>query len=304
MTAYSAAATVVALMRNPPKSLTITELGEELLDSGSAESTWAAHVDAALLAVPGTEPDRDAAERDIEQWQARGWNVLTVLDPEYPDRVRSARRPPALLFTAGTLADDAYSVAIVGSRDATPAGLDFAAGVARGLVDHDVTVVSGLAEGIDTAAMTAALEMGGRVVGVIGTGIDRSYPAPNAPLQAAIAERGLILTQFLPGFRGAQWAFPARNKTMSAYVQVTVIAEASEKSGTRHQALEAVAHGRRLVLHRRVAEGTSWGRALADRPDVFVVGTPGEAIAQLEQIADADQTARAHLAPVPAGTAW
>lgn len=152
--------------------------------------------------------------------------------------------------------------------------------------------------------MTTALEVGGRVVAVIGTGIDRTYPASNSTLQAAIAEQGLQLTQFLPGFPGARWAFPARNKTMSAYAQATVIVEASEQSGTKHQALEAVAHGRRLVLHRSVAETTTWGRDLVDRPDVFVVETAGQTIAQLEQLAAADDSLRAHLAPVPAGTDW
>lgn len=301
---YSAAATVVALMRDLPAALKATDLGEALLDSGSADHLWDEYVGATLLAVPGTEPDRATAARDIEQWRARGWGVFTVLDEEYPDRVRAARRPPALLITEGSLAADDYSVAIVGSRKASPRGLTFAAEVARGLADHDVTVVSGLAEGIDTAAMTAALELGGRVVGVIGTGIDRAYPALNAQLQATVAQCGLVLTQFLPGFPGAKWAFPARNKTMSAYVQVTVIAEATEKSGTKHQAAEAVAHGRQLVLHRSVAEGTTWGRTLADRPDVFVVDTSGDAIAQLEQIAAAEHSVRTHLAPVPAGTAW
>lgn len=302
--AYSAAATVVALMRDLPKTLTMANLGEALLDSGSADQVWDEHVGATLLTVPGTEPDRNAAARDIEQWTARGWRTLTVLDEDYPDRIRAARRPPALLMAAGTLAADAYSVAIVGSRKASDAGLDFARGVALGLAAHDVTVVSGLAEGVDTAAMTAALEVGGRVVGVIGTGIDRAYPAPNAKLQATVAERGLLLSQFLPGFPGAKWAFPARNKTMSAYSGVTVIAEASEKSGTKHQATEAVAHGRRLVLHHSVATGTTWGRELRDRPDVFVVSTAGEAVAQLEQIAAADQTVRSHLARLPVGTAW
>jgi DNA processing protein len=91
---------------------------------------------------------------------------------------------------------------------------------------------------------------------------------------------------------------------MSAYVQVTVIAQATEQSGTKHQALEAVAHGRRLVLHRSVAETTTWGQALVDRPDVFVVDTAGEAIARLEQIAAAEQSVRSHLAPVAVGTAW
>ncbi|MFV8172434.1 MULTISPECIES: DNA-processing protein DprA [Mycolicibacterium] len=301
---YSAAATVVALLRDMPNMLTMAGIGEALIEAGSADRLWEEHVGATLVAVPGTEPDRDAAAREIEQWAERGWRTLTVLDPEYPDRVRAARRPPALLMTAGTLAADDHSVAIVGSRKASDAGLDFARGVALGLAAHDVTVVSGLAEGIDTAAMTAALGVGGRVVGVIGTGIDRAYPAPNAKLQATVADRGLVISQFLPGFPGAKWAFPARNKTMSAYSGVTVIAEASEKSGTKHQAMEAVAHGRRLVLHNSVASGTSWGRELCDRPDVFVVSTAGEAVAQLEQIAAADQTVRSHLARQPVGTAW
>ncbi|CPR69863.1 DNA processing protein DprA [Mycobacteroides abscessus] len=301
---YTAAATVVALMRDLPKTVKLTELGDMLLEAESAEQLWDEIMGATLIPVPGSGPDRDAAAHDIDLWDARGWRTLTVLDEDYPDRVCAARRPPALLMAEGTLADDDYAVAIVGSRKASPAGLDFARSVARGLVEHDVTVVSGLAEGIDTAAMTSALERGGRVVGVIGTGLDVAYPAPNAKLQATVAERGLLLTQFLPGFRGAKWAFPARNKTMSAYSGVTVIAAATETSGTRHQALEAVSHGRRLVLHRSVADGTTWGRELRDRPDVFVASTANEAIDQLERIADADHTLRAHLSPVPAGTAW
>jgi DNA processing protein len=303
---YPAAVTVVALMRTPPKVMKQADLGESLLDSGSAEQTWDEYVETALLPVPGTEPDRDAAAaaEDIEQWHMRGWKILTVLDQEYPDRIRAARRPPALLMAEGSLADDDTAVAIVGSRRASPAGLAFARGVASGLVGLDVTVVSGLAEGIDTAAMTTAIDLGGRVVAIIGTGLDHAYPALNTQLQATVADRGLVLTQFLPGFCGAKWAFPARNRTMSAYVQVTVIAEATEQSGTKHQALEAVSHGRRLVLRRNVAETTTWGQALVHRPDVFVVDTADEAIAQLERIAAAEESVRAHLAPVPVDTAW
>ncbi|MBF4999321.1 DNA-protecting protein DprA [Nocardia sp. BSTN01] len=299
----STTATVVALMRDLPNGLTQNTLGEVLLDCGSADAVWDSYIEATLLPVPGKGPDRDTAGADIEQWKSRGWKILTVLDPEYPDRVRAARRPPALLMAAGTIADDTPAVAIVGSRKASAPALDFARTVARGLVSLDVTVVSGLAEGIDTAAMTAALENDGRVVGVIGTGLDVAYPAPNRALQAAVAEHGLVLTQFLPGFRGARWAFPARNRTMSAFAQVTVIAEATEKSGTKHQASEAVAHGRRLVLHRSVATTTTWGRELVDRPDVFVVDTAHEAIEQLERIAAADQSLRARLSAL-AGGGW
>lgn len=301
---YSATATVVALMRDLPKGVKIAELGDLLLEAGSAEAVWDQLMGATLIPIPGSGPDRDSAERDVTDWNERGWRALTVVDPDYPDRVCAARRPPPLLMGAGTLVQDESSVAIVGSRKASIAGIDFARGVACGLVELDVTVVSGLAQGIDTAAMTAAIELDGRVVGVIGTGLDISYPATNAKLQATVAERGLVLSQFLPGFRGSKWAFPARNRTMSAYVGVTVIAEASEKSGTKHQAMEAVAHGRRLVLHRSVADGTTWGRELQHRPDVFVARTADEAIDQLERIAAADQALRAHLSPVPAGTAW
>ena len=301
---YSAAATIVALLRDLPATIKAAELGDALLEAGSAEAVWDEHVGATLLTVPGSGPDRSGAEHDIDRWNARGWRTLTVLDADYPDRVCAARRPPALLMVIGTLVRDESAVAIVGSRKASTAGLDFARTVARGLVEHDVTVVSGLAEGIDTAAMTAALELDGRVVGVIGTGLDVAYPLPNAKLQATVAERGLLLSQFLPGFRGSKWAFPARNRTMSAYVGVTVIAEASEQSGTKHQALEAVAHGRRLVLHRSVAEGTTWGAGLRERPDVFVAATADEAIDHLERIAAAEESVRTHLAPVVAGTAW
>lgn len=126
---YSAEATVVALLRDMPKTLTLAGIGEALLDAGSTDRLWEEHVGSTLVTVPGTEPDRDAAARDVEQWTARGWRTLTVLDPDYPDRVRAARRPPALLMAAGQLAADAYSVAIVGSRKASADGIDFARGV-------------------------------------------------------------------------------------------------------------------------------------------------------------------------------
>ncbi|WP_079631168.1 DNA-processing protein DprA [Mycobacteroides abscessus] len=294
---YPAAATVVALLRDLPPTLTVVELGESLLEAGSADQLWDQHVKGA------SGPDREFAARDIERWSTRGWEVVTVLDPGYPDQVRAARRPPALLMAEGQLVADDHAVAIVGSRRASLTGIEFARHVARGLVECDVTVVSGLAAGIDTAAMTAAVESGGRVVAVVGTGLDRTYPAVNIGLRERIVEcGGLVLSQFLPGFPGARWAFPARNRTISAYSEASVIAEASEQSGTRHLAAEAVETGRRLVLHRSVADGTTWGRALTSHPAVFVVDTAGEAIDQLERIAAADEALRGRMAP--AGTVW
>lgn len=295
---YTAAATVVSLLRDLPSTLTVAELGDVLLDVGSVDRVWDEHVQA-----PG--PDRDAAAADIARWQARGWSTLTVLDRAYPDQVRAARRAPALLTAEGALVADDRAVAIVGSRNASRHGIDFARSLAVALVDRDVAVVSGLASGIDTAAMTAAVEAGGRVVAVIGTGIDVTYPASNVGLRERIVRQGgLVLSQFLPGFAGARWAFPARNRVISAYSRVSVIAEAGERSGTRHLAAEAVAHGRRLVLHRGVAQGTSWGRPLVGHPAVFVVETADEAVEVLERIAEADEAVQRRLAPVAAGMAW
>lgn len=293
---YPAAATVVALLRALPPTLTVAGLGEALLDSGSADRLWNEHVQA-------EGPDRESAVHDVAQWQSCGWRTLTVLGEAYPDWVRAARRPPALLMAEGQLVADECSVAIVGSRRASPAGLAFAVSVARALVDRDVTVVSGLAAGIDTAAMAAAVEAGGRVVAVIGTGLGHMYPPANAELREQIVQGGgVVLSQFLPGFRGAAWSFPARNRVISAYSEVSVIAEAGERSGTRHLAAEAVEHGRRLVLHRSVAQGTTWGSQLVGHPAVFVVSTAGETVEVLERIAAADEAVRSRLAP--AGMEW
>ncbi|WP_276824291.1 DNA-processing protein DprA [Mycolicibacterium mageritense] len=286
-------------MRTPTPTLTTADLGEALLDCGSADLLWDGHV----VGAPG--PDRDAAARDVHLWQSRGWRTLTVLDTVYPDAIRAARRPPALLMTDGQLVADECSVAIVGSRRASPAGLAFAVSVARALVDRDVTVVSGLAAGIDTAAMTAATESGGRVVAVIGTGLGHMYPPANAELREQIVQGGgVVLSQFLPGFRGAAWSFPARNKVISAYAEASVIVEASELSGTRHVAAEAVATGRRLLLHRSIADGTTWGRAMVGHPAVFVVSTAADAIEALERIAAADGSMQGRMAWAVANTTW
>ncbi len=110
-------------MRDMPEALKLADLGETLLNVGSADALWDAHVGATLIAVPGTEPDRDTAARDVEHWHTRGWGVYTVLDEQYPDRVRAARRPPAVLMTQGSLVADDYGVAIVGSRKASTAAL-------------------------------------------------------------------------------------------------------------------------------------------------------------------------------------
>jgi len=134
-------------------------------------------------------------------------------------------------------------MSVVGSRTASPRGLDIARSIAAGLVDRDITVIAGLASGVDTAAHVTALETGGRTVAVIGTGINRHYPAENSALQDRIATEGLVLSQFWPDAPPTKHTFPMRNTVMSGYGRATIIVEGITAGPAEIEALFAVAAG-------------------------------------------------------------
>lgn len=166
---------------------------------------------------------------------------------------------PRQLYVAGDLdlLKRGPRVSIVGSRTATAEGLARARALSRALVNHGMIVVSGLAAGIDTAAHTAAIEAGGRTVAVLGTSIEDSYPRENEALQAQIIREHLAVSQFAPKTKTQPKNFPLRNRTMALLSDATVIVEASEKSGTRHQGWEALRLGRLLFLMESVATDPS-----------------------------------------------
>ena len=143
-------------------------------------------------------------------------------------------------------------VAVVGTREASNEGRARARRLGRELAEQGVVVVSGLAKGIDTEALTAAISAGGVVVAVIGTPIDRAYPAENAPLQEKIAAEHLLISQFASGSMTFPSSFPVRNRLMAALSDATVIIEASDSSGTLHQAAECVRLDRWLFIARSV----------------------------------------------------
>lgn len=145
-------------------------------------------------------------------------------------------------------------------------------------------MISGLAVGIDTAAHTAALAADGRTVAVIGTGIDRVYPAQNAALQEEIAAKGLVISQFLPGSPPTKTSFPMRNAVMSGYALATVVIEAAYRSGARMQARLALQHGRHVFLMRTLLDH-DWARDYAQRPGVTVVANAGDVFAGLQRLA-------------------
>jgi DNA processing protein len=172
-------------------------------------------------------------------------SALTLADEKYPERLRQLPDPPLALFYRGDLSlFDKPSVAIVGSRRASPYGLNAARHLATQLVSAGVVIVSGLARGIDGAAHQAALEAGGGTIAVLGTGIDVVYPSCHKKLFQAIEERGLIVTELAPGTPPLPENFPIRNRIISGIANGTVIVEATSRSGSLITARMAAEQGR------------------------------------------------------------
>jgi DNA processing protein len=159
------------------------------------------------------------------------WSVLRARDPEYPRLLATVPSPPGLHVRGVMVPEDALAIAIVGTRRASPYGLAVAEMLAGDLAARGVTVVSGLARGIDTAAHRGALAAGGRTIAVLGTGIDQVYPAENRRLLDDIESMGAAISQFTPGAPANPWHFPARNRTIAGLALGVVVVEAGERSG-------------------------------------------------------------------------
>ncbi|GAA4859175.1 hypothetical protein GCM10025787_49750 [Saccharopolyspora rosea] len=282
-------AALVALLRVRPQRLSWRDITAEVTAEGSARKVWEKYVTPGLFGEE-EEPVRHAAH-EIAAWNAQGLGFLTFLDGDYPVRLREIHEMPPVLFYRGTLVPGERAVSVVGSRAASERGLGIAATLARNLVEREITVISGLAKGIDTAAHTAALEARGRTVACLGTGVEMYYPAENRRLQERIAQQGLVLSQFWPDTPPRQQNFPMRNAVMSGYGRATIIVEAGEKSGARIQARQAVAHGRQVVLTDFVVANNEWARELVDRPGVHVAGSTREVMDIVENAVFDQQSA-------------
>jgi DNA processing protein len=175
-----------------------------------------------------------------------GLHVLTPDMPAYPTQLHGLALPPFALFAAGRLELlRTPMVAIVGTRSCTPRGLDAASRIARGLADAGVTVVSGLALGIDGAAHRAAGP--DRTIAVVGCGLDVAYPPRHRHLQRQIARQGLVLTEQPPGAPPISFHFPRRNRLIAALARAVVVVEAPEKSGALLTAERALELGRTIL---------------------------------------------------------
>lgn len=264
-------AALLVVLRRRPGGAGWGEIAFDVAARGSAIGALAELSDDALFASAEEEADLTAARATVAAWREAGLRAVTVLDEDYPRRLLGVRETPPFLFYEGVLAEPDAGMSVVGSRSASEKGLRFAADAARFLVSEGLSVIAGLASGVDAAAHRAALDENGRTVAFIGTGIRKSYPAQNTALQREIAARGVVLSQFYPDAPPTKQNFPMRNASMSGYGLATIVVEAGEKSGTRIQARVAGEHGRPVILHSRVARSTTWGAALVDRPNVYVI---------------------------------
>lgn len=175
----------------------------------------------------------NATRERIRTETGREPRQIPLGDTAYPVNLRDIQAPPGRLYVRGALAeDDALAIAIVGSRAATPYGLAVAERLGADLAARGVTVVSGLARGIDSAAHRGALRAGGRTIAVLGSGVDVVYPPENRPLAEEIEARGAIVSQFAVGTRPLAGYFPARNRVIAGLSLGVVVVEAAEKSGS------------------------------------------------------------------------
>jgi DNA processing protein len=181
------------------------------------------------------------AKAECERVAAAGATVVDVLSGRYPRLLMEIPDPPPFLYVKGEVNGSETAVAIVGSRHASQYGLSTATRLARDLALQGVTVVSGMARGIDTAAHWGALKAAGRSIAVLGCGIDIVYPPENAALHAALSAGGALITEFPMATAPLAENFPRRNRIISALSRGVVVVEAGESSGsliTAHYALE------------------------------------------------------------------
>jgi DNA processing protein len=222
---------------------------------GDAESAWrAAPADLAgaglsLKLIERLIAVREKADltRIWDQIQKKGIQVLTWLEETYPERLKEIEQPPPVLYLRGELiAEDSWAVAIVGTRRVTPYGRQVTEEVASFLAVNGITVVSGLARGVDAIAHSAALKAGGRTLAVLGSGVDRIYPPENRAMAEKIFEHGAVLSDYAPGTPPESSNFPPRNRIISGLSMAVVVIEAGETSGALITAEFAAEQGREI----------------------------------------------------------
>jgi len=185
------------------------------------------------------------AKKEIEKCAKPGIKIITIEDEMYPEKLRNIFDPPLCLYYKGALpVKDELTIAIVGSRNATPFGKVNAENISQSLASHGINIVSGMARGIDTHAHMGALRSGGRTTAVLGCGLDVIYPPENKKLMNQICEKGAVISEFPLGTEPFPRNFPMRNRIISGLSTAIIVVEASDKSGSLITANCALEQGR------------------------------------------------------------
>jgi DNA processing protein len=236
---------------------------------GSAAAALRASI-ADLSAIPFITPrlaesiqqasQRSDVDGEVQRLERHSVRLIALDSPEYPQSLKNINDPPYLLYARGALsAADANAVALVGSRHCTDYGRRVAARLATGLVRAGVTVISGLARGIDGAAHRAALEAGGRTLAVLAGGLSRIYPPEHTELAREVEASGALLTESKMDQGPLAGLFPVRNRIISGLSKVVVLIEAAEKSGALITASHAADQGRTVMAVPGSVESASSG---------------------------------------------
>jgi len=222
---------------------------------GDAEGIWSAP-ESELKSLPfitaagfGELVDarkKDESEKILRKVQDRGIRLVTIKDRHYPSNLKNIYDPPVVLYVKGSLSGDENYVSVVGSRKATDYGLKTAENISSELSRLGITVVSGLARGIDSRAHIGALKLGGRTVAVLGCGVDVVYPSENERLMEKIIDCGAVISEYVPGVPPMARNFPARNRIISGMSLGVVVIEAGKGSGSLITADFALEQGREV----------------------------------------------------------
>jgi DNA processing protein len=216
---------------------------------------------AAAVAIT-THDYRRAATQEAEAFAQSGARLVTLLDSDYPPLLKEIPDPPPYLYLRGSLPEAGTAIAVVGSRLASDYGIATTSRLSRELAEQGVTIVSGLAQGVDAAAHRGALQAGGRTIGVLGCGIDQVYPPGNRQLFREMAEQGAIVSEFPMGTRPDAPNFPRRNRIISGLSRGVLVVEAAERSGSLITARFALEQGREVFavpgnITHRASRGTN-----------------------------------------------
>ncbi len=226
------------------------EARELLAELGSARAVWS------RMGLAGPDP-----EAELARAMSRPGRMIVPTDAEYPPNLAQLEDYPLVLFLRGLPLPPEPLVAVVGSRMATPYGLVVAERLGRDLARSGVSVVSGLARGVDTAAHRGALRFPeSHPVAVLGCGLDHDYPAENRPLKDLLERHGTLVSEYPPSEPPVAWHFPARNRILAGLCRAVVVVEASERSGALITARCALNAGREvMVVPGDVGQPTSRG---------------------------------------------